>query len=153
MPAIRPSATRSSKPMAARCCWASARPRLWIVHGARHDRGGKRVSGGMAGETLAGSGRLRNHGGCFRYPDRCLAALVDNVGCDLRGCVHPLDGAVTRREGFPAIAEASDLRLAYCAVCARGSRNALVGCAMGDKALRHRSAVETADVAAAVLSF
>jgi len=41
-----------------------------------------------------------------------------------------------------------DLRLADCAVCARGSRNAVVGCAVGDKALRHRSALETADVAA-----
>src|SRR5260370_26885819 len=127
---------RSSKPMAAKCCWstccrASARRRWSIARAeARRERGGKGVSASVVVETVARSGRLVDDGGYFRHPDRLFTALVDDVGRDLRGRIPRLDGAVPRRQGFSAIAEAAHIYPADCALCPGCGRNALVERAM-----------------------
>ena len=79
--------------------------------------------------------------------------MVDDAGRDLRGGVARLDLPVPRCQGVPAVAEASNLCLADCALLPGGGRDAVVGRAVGYTALRGRPDREAADAAGAVVSF
>src|SRR5882672_4446135 len=145
--------------MAAKCCWSTSCPasarRPWLIARARarHERGRDDFAGGRGVADLARPGGLGKSGGYFRRSDRALASVVDVAGRYLRGCIAGRDGAVSRRQGLPAIAEASDLRASDRAVCAGDFRHLLVGRALGCTALRDRTDYETAAAAFAVLSF
>ena len=60
-----------------------------------------------------------------------FAAVVDVAGRDLRGRIAGLGGADARRQGFPAIAEAADLRRCRSRCSRWRGRNAVVGRAWG----------------------
>src|ERR1700733_100713 len=115
--------------MAARCCWStscrvSARQPWSIARAeAGRERAGEGTTTGIVVATVARSRLVVDDGRCFRNPDRGRAALVDLAGLDLRGGVSGVDGAVLRRQGFPAIAATSGLRPADRAVGARARRN------------------------------
>src|SRR5882724_3681924 len=145
--------------MAAKCCWSTSCPasarRHWLIARARarHERGRDDLTGSRGAAGLARPGRLGENGGYFRRSDRALASVVDVAGRHLRGCIAGRDGAASRRQGLPAVAEASDLLASDRAVCAGGFRNSVVGRALGCTTLRDRTDYETAAAAFAVLSF
>src|SRR5450631_448258 len=113
------------------CCPASARPRWSIAPAeARRERGGEGVDTAAAVAIVVGSGRVVDDGRCFRHPDRIFTAVVDDAGRDFRGGHTGFDGAVPRRQGLPAIAEAPGMRPADRVLCAGGGWNAVVERAM-----------------------
>src|SRR5205085_12398701 len=116
IPASRSSAMRSSRPMAAKCCWSissrvSARPR-WCSAPARarreHGRYGFTDRAGVA--AAAKPGLLGAGDGSPGGTDGAGAAMVDIAGGDFYGLLAGRGGVHVRLPYLRQIFDASDLR-------------------------------------------
>ena len=138
-----------------------------ILPGLQHDLAG-RSRARRRGVTRRGDDRPRGQMLARRWRDPAAWAKTADIFAilialslpwstslvgDFRDRLAGLRWCRPRRQRFPAIAEASDLRLADRAVPARAGRNAVVGRGMGRTQLCAQSRRQAAGAAAAVLSF